>query len=220
MTRKWAIGLSTRTITWLSVIGSVASIAGLAWYFMPSRANTSPKQPSGSSQSASVNGSGMSVVGGHDVSVNINSNSPESEKIKLPPLFPGETDFKKLASPALNRQFVGQTVTFRAMAVGEQAAREQYKIAGVPLDDFVLLNHRDVEYRPGHQTDATDVLMPNFPVLVPSRHADWVFDLKRGDCVLISGKVMLPHPDAIYKNYSFDYAKIYVVATGLKKIGE
>jgi hypothetical protein len=74
--RRWAsetksllgVGMSRRMVKWLGIVGSIASVIGVALYFLPSNHSSAP------SQSVHVPGSeSIGVIAGRDVTVTVNS---------------------------------------------------------------------------------------------------------------------------------------------------
>ena len=77
--------MSRYTIRWLGIVGSIASIIGVAVYFLPSDRSSTP------SQSVYVDGSkNIGVSAGRDVTVTVNPQQPEPSKLKQPPPIPLE----------------------------------------------------------------------------------------------------------------------------------
>ena len=90
---------------------------------------------------------GMSNTG--NVSINVNPTKPEPPPFKQPKLFPDEIDYRNLANSTLSQKLVGKTVLFRALYLSEWNLEQVYKMAGIPVDNGVFLNHRSVYYTNG-----------------------------------------------------------------------
>ncbi len=132
------------------------------------------------------------------------------ENRRQPKPFLGEVDYKKLASPATNDQFIGKTVTFRAMFLSEWLDVSIYDFAGVPIKNLIFIDHRDVG-SPVQDSGA----VPPFPISVSSAQADVIHKLKKGDFILIKGQVEKPQPQI---TIPLDFARIYVSATEIKQL--
>ncbi len=136
------------------------------------------------------------------------------ENRRQPKPFPGEVDYKKLASPATNDQFIGKTVAFRVMFLSEWLDVGGYDLAGIPTKNLIFLDHRDVN-SPVEDSGA----FPPFPISVSSDQADVIHKLNKGDFILIKGQVEKPRPEQIIlQNIPFDFARIYVSATEIKRL--
>jgi hypothetical protein len=206
--------MSRRTIKWLGIVGSIASVIGVALYFLPSDRSSAP------SQSVHVAGSkGIGVIAGRDVTVTVGPQQPESLKFKQPAPLSGEVEYRKLASPAFSRQFVGQTVIFRAQFLSEWSQVTGYSLAGISTKNLVFLNHRGIDYAVTHSPlGSSDSEFPPFPLSVSANQADMIYSFHKGDFILVKGQVKQPQsPNALLPD-TLDFAKIYIHATEVKKL--
>jgi hypothetical protein len=206
--------MSRRTVRWLSIVGSIASVIGVALYFLPSDRSSAP------SQSVHVAGSeSMGVIAGRDVTVTVTPQQPEPPKFRQPAPLLGEIDYRKLASPAFSRQFVGQTVTFRAVFLSEWSEVAGYSLAGISTKNLVFLNHRGIDYAATRSPlGSSDSEFPPFPLSVSANQVDMIYNLRKGDFVLVKGQVEQPQPQNTLLSETLDFAKIYIHAIKAKKL--
>jgi hypothetical protein len=197
----------------LGIVGSVASVFGVYWIFFE------PKPAPAPGQSVKVSGQGIGVVAGRDVNVTVNPKQPEPAKPKLPASVAGETEYAKLASPAFNQRLVGTVVVFRAMFLSEWPLILAYQQSGIPTDNLIFLNHRAIEY--GATTSplgSSDNAFPSFPLSIPANQAEKVYGLHRGDFILVTGQVEVPSFTHLPAGVRYDYARIYVRASEIRKL--
>ena len=133
----------------------------------------------------------------------------------------GETDYHRLASPALNGQFVGKPVTFRAMFLSEWTQADVYGTFGISTKNVVFLNHRAIDYAAVNSPfGVSDNEIPPFPLSMSADQAGLIYALHRGDPILVTGHVeqTLPSKRSGVALPIPDFAKIYVRANTVKKL--
>ena len=170
----------------LTLIGAITGVIGLVIAFSPISGQKDSIRQNMNVGSAGV--AGMSYNG--PISITVNPIKPESPVFKQPQSLPSEIDYRDLASPASSRSFIGKTVLFRALYLSEWNLPLAYKMAGVPVDDLLFINHRSVYYGSSMSVlGSTDSEYPPFPVSVSSKQSDVVRKMKHGDFILIHGIV-------------------------------
>jgi hypothetical protein len=148
-----------------------------------------------------------------------NPQQSEPPKLKQPAPLPGEIDYRKLASHALNRQFVGQTVTFRALFLSEWSEVTGYSLAGISTKNVIFLNHRAIDYAATRSPlGSSDSEFPPFPLSVSTNQVDTIYSLRKGDFILVKGQVEQPQPQNALLSDTLDFAKIYIHAMEVRKL--
>lgn len=200
----------------LGVIGSVVSIISFAFYFLPKGPNTPAVQ-----QAEATGPNSIGVNAGRDATVIVNPVPPAVPQFKQPDPFPDEIDYRKLSSPALGTQFIGKIVVFRAMYLSEWTQILGYNNAGVDTTNAIFLNHRDISYtRSDLALGTSDNEFPPFPISLPVGQQGLIYNLSRGDFILVKGEVIKPKLPDMYKrlNIPIDYARIYVKVKEITKL--
>ena len=172
--------MNKKIVIVVGVLGSIASIVALAIVFFP--------QSPTSSQTVKAGGNVANVAGRDLIIVNPKPSPPE--RPKLPGPLPGEVEYTKLASPAMNRQFIGRSVAFRALFLAEWTLTQVYSTQGLSLDGLIFINHRNIDYISAETgLGSSDFAMPPFPLCVAAKEADHIYSFHRGDVVLVRGRV-------------------------------
>ena len=103
----------------------------------------------------------------------------------------GELDYRKLASPALYAHYVGKTVTTRALFLSEWRDLTVYKAVGVNTANHLFLNHRAPDYMTiANGLGSSDMEFPPFVMSADVALADQILQLKRGDLISVTGKIV------------------------------
>lgn len=107
-----------------------------------------------------------------------------------------ETDYRKLASPALYPQFIGKTLTVRAVYLSEWTDITTYKAVGIRTDNRLFLNHRAPGYRAASNgLGSSDAEFPPFVMSADVALADAILKLRHGDEIVVTGKLVpVSHP--------------------------
>lgn len=203
-------------VNWATVIGAVVALIALGLQFF-----SSFDQKDSGQQAVNVGPSGIAGVSREgNVSIIVNPLKSATSAFKQPPRLPSEIDYRDLANPVLSKQFIGKPVLFRAVYTSEWNIHQIYRMAGVPTEHNIFLNHRDVFYEASASPfGSTDSQIPPFPIAVSHKQIEDVRKLKRGDFVLVSGTVSSPREEKrMSPNYDPDYSVIYVQATGLQRL--
>jgi len=166
----------------LALISTVAAIIVVPeirrWFGLERDVITTPSPPPSSSP--------------YPTSVSIPAPSPIVSR-RTPAPIPNEMDYRRLVSPAFQRQFIGKTVTFRAKFLSEWNLVDVYRMAGIQTEGRIFLNHRAPDYSAsGSALGSSDGAYPAFPASVDRSQADSVYSLQRGDEIVISGFVEEP----------------------------
>ena len=134
----------------------------------------------------------------------------------LPPPGKNEIDYRKIASPAINENYIGKEVTFRCMFLSEWTDTDVYKLYPIDLKGNVFINHRNINYSAsGSDLGSSDLAIPPFPLYVSQDKVDKIYELKRGDIILVNGKVQkIPETSMP----SSEWAKIKIGIDEIKKL--
>ena len=196
---------------WITLIGTAASIIGVAIAFIPVSPQKDTSRQDMTVGSAGV--AGMSNTG--NVSINVNPVKPDLPLFKQPKPFPNEIDYRDLANSTLSQKLIGKTVLFRALYLSEWNLEQIYKMAGIPVDSGVFLNHRSAYYGSSMSPlGSSDSEVPPFPISVPFTNLNEVRKLQRGDFILITGTVNIS--DSKIALTTPDYGRIYIVVSNIK----
>lgn len=196
---------------WIGLIGTAASIIGVAIAFMPLSSQKDTSRQDMTVGSAGI--AGMSNTG--NVSINVNPVKPELPLFKQPKPFPDEIDYRDLANSTLSQKLIGKTVLFRALYLSEWNIEQIYKMAGIPVDNGIFINHRSVYYGSSMSPlGSSDSEIPPFPVSVPFTNLSEIRKLQREDFILISGTVNASDPKIALTTP--DYGRIYVIVSNFQ----
>ena len=201
-----------RVVTWISVIGSAASVIALGVMYAPT-------QKESSRQDVTVDHSGVAgVSNGGNVSITVNPPRPETPTFRQPSPFPGESDYRDLANPQGGPQLIGRKVVFRSVFLGDWNLQAVYSQAGVPTGSRQFINHRSIYYAAStNGLGGSDSEIPPFPISVPMGDLAQVRSLRHGDFILVTGVVRDPGP-GLTPGYRPDYARVYVEASEIRKL--
>lgn len=205
-----------RWVKLLGIYGSVASIASLVLYLLAQ--NRSPVQPQPATQNVDVSGSaGVGVIAGRDVTVNVSPDSLSAKRGR-PVEIVEDAMYRQLARPSSSRKLIGHEVIFRAMFIGEWTEVGAYTLASISADDKIFINHRRFDYassETGLGGTSSDVAFPEFPLSIAASEVSSIDKLRRGDLIVVKGKVMKTYPKSGLPD--LDYARVHVQATAIEK---
>lgn len=179
-------------VNWATVIGCIVALIALGLQFL-----SSFDQKDSGQQAVNVGPSGVAAVSrGGNVNIVVNPLKPGGSAFKQPPRLPNEVDYRDLANPIPSRRFIGKPILFRATYISEWNIHQVYRIAGIPFERNIFLNHRDVFYEASESPfGSTDSQIPPFPIAVSHDQIEEVRKLKRGDFILVSGIVISPQKE-------------------------
>lgn len=93
---------------------------------------------------------------------NFESSPPPPTHSKTPEL-ENEVDYRKLASPAFQKDYSGKTVTFRAKYISEWSSIEGYHLSGINTEGRIFLNLRSLDYESSNSPlGSSDLAFPEY----------------------------------------------------------
>lgn len=203
-------------VNWATVIGCIVALIALGL-----QSFSSFDQKDSGQQAVSVGPSGVAGVSrGGNVNIVVNPLKPGVSELKQPPRLPNEVDYRDLANPILSKRYIGKTVLFRAIYISEWNTHQVYRMARLPAERNIFLNHRDVFYEASESPfGSTDSQIPPFPIAISHDQIEEVRKLKRGDFILVNGIVKSPQKEKkLIPEYEADYAVFYVQVTDLRQM--